>query len=272
MTTHYSPVFCSCIVCKKEITTSSLENHAHFNHGNLYPKKPYYKVCKGCDKDFATYSVETKFCSQTCAGTFNNKTRSASGWKPSKEQREKTSKSLTGRSYIKDLDREKGECFHPVSRAPFTPITQCHICHKWFIVRNGVRLKTCSPECQHELRSQKGRENPGLGTFRSKDEIKLFELCKEKFQDSEPNVKLVDNWDADISIPSLKIAIFWNGPWHYKDMKMKSHSLEQVQNRDRIKTKLFQEHGWKVIVFEDRYYTPETAFEELCETILKNSN
>ena len=42
---------------------------------------------------------------------------------------------------------------------------------------------------------------------------------------------------------------------------MKNHSLKQVQNRDKIKTKLFKSLGWKVLVFEDRYFTPESAFE-----------
>lgn len=41
---------------------------------------------------------------------------------------------------------------------------------------------------------------------------------------------------------------------------VKNHSLKQVQTRDKLKTKLFTDIGIKVIVFEDREFTPETAF------------
>ena len=54
-----------------------------------------------------------------------------------------------------------------------------------------------------------------------------------------------------------------NGPWHYKEMGFSNHSPLQVQNRDKIKINLFQSLGWKVEIFEDRYYTPESAFNKL---------
>ena len=44
-------------------------------------------------------------------------------------------------------------------------------------------------------------------------------------------------------------------------MNIGNHSLKQVQNRDNIKIKEFHNIGWETIIFEDRYYTPETAYE-----------
>ena len=46
---------------------------------------------------------------------------------------------------------------------------------------------------------------------------------------------LIDRkWDADIIIHDYKIAILWNGAWHYKQIS-KNSSLIQIQNRDVIK-------------------------------------
>jgi very-short-patch-repair endonuclease len=42
-----------------------------------------------------------------------------------------------------------------------------------------------------------------------------------------------------------------------------THSLKQVQNRDKIKTKELINAGWKVLAFNDNEYTPQTAFDYL---------
>ena len=72
---------------------------------------------------------------------------------------------------------------------------------------------------------------------------------------------------ALIVIPSKHVAILWNGPWHYKEMPLSNHSLAQVQNRDRIKIHLFESMGWKVFVFEDRHFSPQSAFDHLAQYI-----
>ena len=91
----------------------------------------------------------------------------------------------------------------------------------------------------------------------------MFNLCKTIFSDAISNSIIADGWDADIVIPSIKTAILWNGPWHYKEMNISNHSLKQVQTRDKIKIDLFESLGWKVFIFEDRYYTPLQAFIKL---------
>jgi hypothetical protein len=106
-----------------------------------------------------------------------------------------------------------------------------------------------------------GKKSASIRTLRSKAEIKLFELISSINNDAISNHIIVDGWDADIVVPSTKTAILWNGPWHYKEMNIGSHSLKQVQTRDSIKVKLFTQLGWNVVIYEDRYYTPESAFE-----------
>lgn len=48
-------------------------------------------------------------------------------------------------------------------------------------------------------------------------------------------------------------------------MPHKNHSLSQVQTRDKIKQTKLTNAGWNVLVFEDRHFTPQTAFNEILE-------
>ena len=74
-------------------------------------------------------------------------------------------------------------------------------------------------------------------TRRSKNEIYFFELCKTHFNNVLHNERIFNGWDADVIIEDFKIAILWNGPWHYRKIKS-NHSVKQVQNRDKIKITL----------------------------------
>lgn len=108
-----------------------------------------------------------------------------------------------------------------------------------------------------------GRNSAKKRNLRSKDEIALYEMCRDRWHDTVANGVIAEGWDADIIIPSKKVAILWNGPWHYREMNMNNHSLKQVQTRDRIKMNLFRNLGWRVIVFRDDEDTPESAFKKL---------
>jgi len=71
---------------------------------------------------------------------------------------------------------------------------------------------------------------------RSKNEIYFAELCQDYFDVVWTNKPIFNGWDADVIIPELKVAVLWNGKWHYEKLTEK-HSVKQVQNRDRIKIK-----------------------------------
>lgn len=64
---------------------------------------------------------------------------------------------------------------------------------------------------------------------------------------------MFNGWDADIIIEDLKIAVMWNGPWHYKQIgkPSKYRSLEQTQNRDKIKLKEIKNCGYFPYVIKD---------------------
>ena len=195
-----------------------------------------------------------KFCSSSCAATYNNKGRVRSI-----ESRVKTSQSMRGTpSLFKGKEK--------VSRTT----TPCYICGTLVRILKNTEHKnhTCkSDECKAATKSIAGRASANKRVKRSADEIELFNLCNNYFLEVLHNHIIAENWDADIVLPLHKIAILWNGPWHYKDMPGLTHSLLQVQNRDRLKSKLFESLGWKVVLFEDRHYTPKQAFEKIIKMV-----
>jgi len=200
-----------------------------------------YKVCPKCSSEHQKLGT---FCSRTCANSRGPRTD---------DFKLKVSATLTGRESLR-----KGKLI--VERIPI----KCAICQKSFLDYPSASLKktTCkSRECIKAVCSLSGRVSASRRVKRSKQEMELFELCKTVFEDVLPNHIIADGWDADIVIPSLKLAIMWHGPWHYRDMKMSNHSLKQVQNRDRIKRGLFKSLGWTILEFRDCDYTPQSAFD-----------
>jgi len=85
---------------------------------------------------------------------------------------------------------------------------------------------------------------------RSKNEELFGDLCKNMFEGVKFNEQIFNGWDADVIIESLKVAILWNGVWHYKKITER-HSLEQVQNRDKIKIKEIEYLGYIPYVIKD---------------------
>lgn len=226
---------CNCVICRKETTVQSLS--VHYNS--------HFKIEKLCPKCGKIHNKNGTYCSYACAN----------GGRCSKESNTKRSITLKARNSANKL---------------YTKISYCKVCGK---IYSGKR-KTCSEECYKIIRhaaSVKGGINGGRMSAakrvrRSKDEISLYELCSIHYNNIEHNKPIFNGWDADIIIHDTKTAILWNGPWHYKEMGFSNHSLSQVQNRDKIKTKEMHALGWKVLIFEDRYYTPETAMKQILES------
>lgn len=52
------------------------------------------------------------------------------------------------------------------------------------------------------------------------------------------------------SLPDLKIAVLWNGIWHYKKVA-KNHSVKQVQSRDGLKLKEIEKAGYASYIVKD---------------------
>jgi G:T-mismatch repair DNA endonuclease (very short patch repair protein) len=210
------------------------------------PSKIQTGKCKQCN--LPLFNKNNKFCSRSCAAKYNNPLKPTR----SEESRNKTSKSN------KSSSNRPHQC----------KISFCKVCGT--LIRNSHR-SSCSDKCKTNLLQAGGRNSAATRIKRSKDEIKLYNLCKIQFLSVRHNESLTEGWDADIIIDDYKIAILWNGVWHYRQMPHNNHSLSQVQNRDKIKIQKLTEIGWKVLVYEDQYFTPKTAFEDILLRILDSN-
>ena len=85
---------------------------------------------------------------------------------------------------------------------------------------------------------------------RSKNEKLFFNLCELYFDKVSSNERLFNGWDADVILNNEKIAVLWNGKWHYKKIT-KKHSVKQVQNRDKIKIKEILNLGYTPYIIKD---------------------
>lgn len=193
---------------------------------------------------------QKKFCSSSCSAKYNN-----NGKTRSDESKSKTSKSLK-EFYKKNPTPPKPKKMLQII---------CENCQSSFF--HTSMKKTCSNSCYKSIQKKHGqkggKKSANIQTIRSKDEILLYKLCKNYFNNVSHNEIIIDGWDADIILTDYKVAILWNGPWHYRKMPGLKHSLPQVQNRDKIKIDLFNQHGWKTYIFEDNNYSPNEAFNKL---------
>lgn len=64
------------------------------------------------------------------------------------------------------------------------------------------------------------------------------------------NAPIFNGWDADIILLDYKIAILWNGPWHYRQI-IETQSLAQVQTRDKIKYNEIIAAGFTPYIIKD---------------------
>jgi len=173
--------------------------------------------------------------------------------------------------YQQTFTRFKEGYYHPKCKTslPFggykTPIRLkpilCPTCKKEFQPRMATK-KFCTFECSQESwkteeYKQKAKKNGQKGgklsaqkqSRRSQNEIYFSELCQEYFTITT-NETFFDGWDADVIIHSDKIALLWNGIWHYKQIS-KTQSLVQVQARDKVKTAIIEKYEYAPFVIKD---------------------
>ena len=96
---------------------------------------------------------------------------------------------------------------------------------------------------------------------RSKNEIYFANLCSLHYR-ILTNVKMFEGWDADIILPDQKIAVMWNGIWHYKKVT-RSHNLEAVQCRDALKILAIRKCNYLPYIIVDMGgYSPKFVREQ----------
>jgi predicted DNA-binding protein YlxM (UPF0122 family) len=135
----------------------------------------------------------------------------------------------------------------------------CEGCGEEFsLVGKNKKRRFCNKECYiksdylKELGRSFGINSSQLqgNIRRSKNEIYFFELCSNYFNKVKNNENIFNGWDADVIIEDIKVAVLWNGIWHYEKVT-KKHSVEQVKNRDEIKIKEIIKCGYKPYIIKD---------------------
>lgn len=241
-------------------------NQAQIAYKQIIPRD---LVCQRCGAHYtlvlSKYKFEngkySKFCSRSCAN---------SRGKYSEERKSKISQGLRRHwNEIEKQPRQPRQPLPPGTRGSKKVIKICEYCGKEFIVPTNRRSrKYCCKDCMEISRHNKLSESGKKSAFvqgeerRSKNEKLFCKLCEQQFQHVEHNQTIFNGWDADVLIYDLKIAVLWNGVWHYKKIT-KRHSVEQVQNRDRLKIKEIEQKGWIPYIIEDNgKYNPDFVKHE----------
>lgn len=234
--------------------------------------KEHHLHCENCGKDIivsdSTYRKSTTkhfFCSNSCSASYNNKLRGP----VTEEQKNKVRKTIL--SKYSDFN-EDGK----IQRKVYI----CKVCgKKYHLNEEGSTVKVCSKRCSEEYKKNikkylseealhKLRSGGQFSVFlqgenkRSKNEKYFCELCEKKFKNVKHNERLFNGWDADVIIEDIKYAIMWNGIWHYKKIT-KTHSLEETENRDKIKIEEIKKMGYSPYIIKDMgRYNPKFVEKE----------
>lgn len=223
----------------------------------------YTITCKRCGREFVLKLTErqftngsyTKFCCRSCANARMHS--DVTKRKISESLREYNTKNCIQTTNDVKSNTSKNKCL------------VCKVCGKTYIhIKNtGTTKKVCSKECSEYMRTHRkeflsddtlqklslaGRKSVELQaeTRRSKNEKYFYELCNKTFTNVEHNKPMFNGWDADIIINDIKVAVLWNGRWHYDKIKQ-NQSLLQIQNRDKIKIAEIEKYGYIPYTIKD---------------------
>jgi len=229
----------------------------------LKMKQPNIGCCKNCQKEFKSTDSRTKFCSQSCATRLNNLNRTVA------YKTKEVNCNKCGKSSILHANATSICTYCSIF------VLKCKDCEVGFLsTRYGPNTKIrfrvgYCPPCFDKRRSEWSRigGKKRNDNVRSLNEIEFSRLCKEKFSSVLDNPRMFNGWDADIVIEDIKVAVLWNGAWHYKKIK-NNCSLNMIQNRDKIKLKEIEKAGyWPYVIRDDGRYNAKFVKSKFDEFI-----
>jgi hypothetical protein len=219
-------------------------------------------TCENCGILFVKQFTQIKktqhnFCGCNCAAQFNNKSR-----KTKPKDTKIVCKYCGSDFYVACGSAKKvcDKCHANRHQRQKLNISNCLMCNTMLTSKSGRRkyCATCLRIYMHSIcvaaGKKGGKSSAALQIRRSKNEIYLSELCEKEYSNVTNNdpifVSKYGNWDADILLHDYKIAILWNGVWHYKQIS-KKQSLKQIQTRDKIKFDIIKSNNWTPYIIKD---------------------
>lgn len=200
--------------------------------------------CEHCKKVFrrrlSIKSGTRKFCSVKCSATAVNNTRIF----PSCSKCGQTFKSFNSKCKVCE-PRPKRKTISKYKPGVWKT-RNCSSCGDSFETLSGKYCKKCRRE-----KMSAGARNGSSINRRSSNEVLFASLCREKFHNTLDNPKIFNGWDADVVLVDQKVAVLWNGQWHYIPNIRSNHSLIQIQNRDRFKEEQIRLCGFMPYVIKD---------------------
>jgi hypothetical protein len=213
--------------------------------------KGYTGKCEVCGKNFSISKTQGfgRFCSRTCANSFSGK--SATG-KLKSSPCVDCGKNLTikARAGIKNSRCEECKNRWRSSKRVHSPrVAVCKVCNKEFTYVSNYVRHSCSNKCSGRLAGLKSVQVQAE-TRRSKNETLFAEMCSEHFKHVETNKPMFEGWDADVVVHDVKIAVLWNGIWHYVKVRRNVY-LDQIESREKIRIDCIRRAGYEPYIIKD---------------------
>ena len=226
--------------------------------------------CKQCGKNI----TNPKFCNNSCAATYNNKNRG----KRSEESKQKTRNSMLTSERVKEaLKRRRKRYINGERRSSSLKgkeiskriIWECPVCQKKLRLteQQASKRKYCSGTCRNSV------NNKVIRGTRSKAEMVLEQKIKDNFSKLKfytNDRATLNGKELDFYFPDLKIAIEWNGIYHYKNIH-KSKTWSRIKKNDKRKRELCDSKDIELIVVKDLTSSKKFIEEKTDEIIEKLS-
>lgn len=277
---QYKSSLCSCIKCKKVLSVKGIHSHhisAHTKEGNdkrqkqgkqgqlssIGPinaskekrKSAYYlnpTKCIDCGATFKYERRHQKFCSRKCAASTNNSLRSSAS---RKLQGESLRKTYALKPYVS-------------TKLPYTKVSQCKQCNKWFA---GTR-KTCSDTCKGKFFSNLAKKNPALGGNKNNRAYGWYQspIAGRVWLESSYEYKVACVLDANNVNWIRPIYLPYGTKKYYADFYLIDYDIyldpknDYLIQKDQDKiNKVIAEHNVKIFVLDKNQLT----WESICNVL-----
>ena len=211
-------------------------------------------TCEYCGNLLTRYYGTGRFCNVKCAR----------GYSTCKNRKETTAK------LEQTLASKQKQHIDEYYQNP----KRCIVCNQILPYKDRSRKICRNEECRHKINQKSGHtgglKSSSIQNRRSKHEIEFCNMCINYFgkENILHNIQMFNGWDADIIIPKYKLAILWDGPWHFRKVT-EGHNLEQVQYRDRCRIQEIRNCGYRdyIIRDDDTEYNKDIVQEEFNKLI-----